>query len=75
MASIRCHLEFAYPDSETATRVLRSVEQENLPYVEARLLDTVLVSDAVADSLASLLRTLDDYLACVSVAEAMLQES
>lgn len=69
---VRCRLEFRYESGDLATKVLRSVEQENVPYVSARVEGTRLISDAEADSLMSLLHTLDDYLACISVAEEML---
>lgn len=74
MAAIQCRLEFTYPDPKTAAKVLHSVEQENPPFIHAHLRDEVLVSEAEAESLDSLVHTLEDYLACVSVAERMLGE-
>lgn len=73
VARVHCRLEFRYPSPEIAGQVLQSVEQENLPYVKARIEGDTLVSETEADSLESLLHTLDDYLACVSVAEKMLR--
>lgn len=73
MVRVRCRLSFRYPTADMAEKVLRSVEQENLPYVQARVEGSDLVSEAEAESVESLLHTLDDYLACVSVAEKMLR--
>ncbi len=72
MAVVECRLEFAYPSEEVAEKVLRAVELENRPYIRARREGKTLLSEAFADSLKSLLHTLEDYLANVSVAEKML---
>lgn len=72
MADVECRLTFTYPSEEVAERVLRAVELENPPYIRARREGNTLLSEASADSLKSLLHTLEDYLANVSVAEKML---
>ncbi len=74
MSKVECHLEFSYGSSEQAERVLRAVELENYPYVDARIEGAVLISNTSADSLNSLVHTLEDFLSCVSLAESMLEE-
>lgn len=72
MGVVECRLEFTYPSEKVAEKVLRAVELENHPYIRARREGKILLSEASADSLKSLLHTLEDYLANVSVAEKML---
>ncbi len=67
-----CRLEFRYANPEVAKKVLQAVEQENAPFVAARVEGATLISEAEARSLRSLVRTLDDYLANLSVAEKVL---
>ncbi len=67
-----CRLEFRYASPEVAKKVLQAVEQENAPFVAARVEGATLISEAEAHSLMSLVRTLDDYLANLSVAEKVL---
>ncbi len=67
-----CRLEFRYANGETAKKVLQAVERENAPYVTAHVEGDTLISESEARSLESLVRTLDDYLANLSVAEKVL---
>ena len=67
-----CRLEFRYASPEVAEKVLQAVEQENAPFVAARVEGATLISEAEARSLGSLVRTLEDYLANLSVAEQVL---
>jgi ribosomal protein S19E (S16A) len=67
-----CRLEFRYANGDIAKKVLQAVERENAPYVTAHVEGDTLISEAEARSLESLVRTLDDYLANLSVAEKVL---
>ncbi len=73
MPRVQCRLEFTYSSREVAERVLGAVELDNLPFVEARVEGKTLISETSADSLDSLIHTLEDYLSCISVAEKMLK--
>lgn len=72
VARVTCRLEFRYPSDDMAEKVLQAVERENAPYVRARVEGSTLVSEADARSLESLVRTLEDYLANLAVAEQIL---
>ncbi|MCJ2520344.1 MAG: hypothetical protein LN412_05275 [Candidatus Thermoplasmatota archaeon] len=74
MSEVECHLEFTYSSEETAKKILQAVDLENYPYVKAKLEGNTLISVATAESLDSLIHTLEDYLSCISVAEKMLGE-
>ncbi|MFQ5919300.1 MAG: KEOPS complex subunit Pcc1 [Thermoplasmata archaeon] len=67
-----CRLEFRYASPEVAEKVLKAVEQENAPFVAARVEGETLISEAEARSIESLVRTLEDYLSNLSVAEKVL---
>ncbi len=71
---MECHLEFTYPSRDVAEKVLKAVELENYPFVRAKLEGSTLISETAAESLDSLIHTVEDYLSCISVAEKMLDE-
>ncbi len=73
MSDFECRLEFTYRSPEEAEKVLMAVELENYPFVRAWLDGNAIISVTSAESLASLIHTLEDYLSCVSVAEKMLR--
>ncbi|MDX1534888.1 MAG: KEOPS complex subunit Pcc1 [Thermoplasmata archaeon] len=72
MARATCRLEFRYDRPEVAEKILKAVEQENAPFVTAWVEGGTLISEAEARSLESLMRTLEDYLANLAVAEKVL---
>ncbi len=65
----RARLVLEFPDAATAKAVAESVRPEDLGYVRTRRSGRTITAEATAESPMSLLHTLDDYLACVSVAE------
>jgi tRNA threonylcarbamoyladenosine modification (KEOPS) complex Pcc1 subunit len=70
--NIECELVFEYESKEQAEKVLRSVELDNEGFVEANVVDNRIVSRIKAKNIASLRHTLDDYLACIAVAEKVI---
>ena len=73
-AKVECTIVLGYPSEGHAAKVLNTVESDNEGYVEARLEGDTMVVTIRAESLNSLLHTLDDFLACVSVAEKIISE-
>lgn len=65
----RATLTLAYADAATAKAVAASVSPDDEGYLRTTRKGTVITASASADGPMSLLHTLDDYLACVSVAE------
>ena len=61
-----------YPSGDDAEKVHRSVELENEGYIQTRVEGNAIVARIEAESLNSLLHTLDDFLACASVAERIV---
>ena len=67
-SSVKCRLTLEFGSGEEAEKVHRSVEMDNLGYLESHVDGTSIVADIESDSLKSLLHTLDDFMACTSVA-------
>ncbi len=68
---MRAHatLTIRFPDAATAKAVAGSVSLDDQGYIRTRREGATITATAAADGAMSLLHTLDDYLACVSVAE------
>lgn len=71
---IKCKLVFEYEDAATASKILKAVEIDNYTFVDAKIKKNRIISEIKAASLTSLLHTLDDYLACVSIAEKIVEK-
>ena len=71
-AKVTCELVLGFPSKEHASKVFETVESDNEGYVDAHLDGHNMVAVIQAESLNSLLHTLDDFLSCVSVAEKVI---
>ena len=71
---VYCKLEFEYDTDEISKQVSNSLAPENAGYVSTEISGSKLIASIEAKSLDSLLHTLDDYLACLQVAEKILDE-
>ncbi len=65
----RATLTLSFPDAAAAETVAASVALEDQGYIRTRRRGATITATAAADAPLSLLRTLDDYLACITVAE------
>lgn len=72
-ARARLVLEFA--DASTAEAVAAAVRPDDGRYVRTRRTGKTIRAEASSDSPMSLLHTIDDYLACISVAERTAREA
>lgn len=70
---VRARLVFPYRSKAQAEKIARSLRVDDEAYIATRVDGRTLVAEAEADSFLSLLHTLDDYLACVAVAEKLLR--
>ncbi len=69
-----CTLELKYDDERTAKAVSKAVDVDNYQFVTSKLEGDKIISKIESNSISSLIHTLDDYLACVSVAEKVVNE-
>jgi tRNA threonylcarbamoyladenosine modification (KEOPS) complex Pcc1 subunit len=68
-----CTLELEFHDEKTARNIAKALELDNAGYIETRVKGKVLFATTTADNVMSLRNTLDDYLACVTVAQKSLE--
>jgi hypothetical protein len=71
---ISCKMEFDYESEEEAKAIARAVEVDNYEFVKTTLEGKKMVSVAEGESIPSLIHTLDDFLACVGVAEKVVRK-
>ncbi|UCE80654.1 MAG: hypothetical protein JSV94_05770 [Methanobacteriota archaeon] len=71
-AKVTCTLALEFATAKEASQVLEAVDLDNQGYIDARLDGNKVVATMRTESLDSLLHTLDDFLACVSVAEKII---
>jgi tRNA threonylcarbamoyladenosine modification (KEOPS) complex Pcc1 subunit len=69
---VRCTLVLEFASPAEAEKVHRSVELDNQGYVSTRVAGNAIYAEITSSSLNSLLHTLDDFLACASVAEKVV---
>ncbi len=74
MCGISCELELEYASEEIALMIMSSVSPDNEGYITIEKKDEKLICKAEAEGPLKLLQTLDDFLACVSVAEETVIE-
>jgi len=72
--TVRCSLTIAFRSAAEAETVHRSVELDNDGYLETKVEGQTVVARIEADSLKSLLHTLDDFLACLGVADKIVSK-
>ena len=65
---VACEIVIEFEDTEKVKTVLKSIEVDNFDFVNSKVNGKKLEATIKASSVSSLLHTLDDYLACVSVA-------
>ena len=65
----RATLTLKFADARTAKAIVDSVSLDDQGYIRTRRSGATITAAAAADGPMSLLHTLDDYLACGSVAE------
>ncbi len=72
-SSARLTLEFG--DADSARAIVAAVAIDDDRYVRTTRRGRFVIAEATADGPMSLLHTLDDYLACISVAERTAREA
>jgi len=70
---VKCSLMLEYASSDDALKIKKALEPDNEDFISTRVDGNVLEATSEADSISSLLHTLDDFLACLSVAERTME--
>lgn len=69
-----CEVVIEYDDAEKANTVLKSIRVDDFGFVKSKINGKKLEAHIKANSVSSLLHTLDDYLSCVSVASKVFHK-
>ena len=69
-----CKIEIEFDDEKKVKTVLESIEVDDFEFVKSKINGKKLEATIKSDSVSSLLHTLDDYLACVSVAAKVVDK-
>jgi len=72
---IKCNICIEYDDSKKAEKILRSIKVDDFDFVNSTVNNNRLETDIKSNSVSSLIHTLDDYLACLSVAEKIVDKN
>ena len=67
-----CEIVIEFNDVEKAKTVLKSIEVDNFDFIKSWRDGKKLSAHIESISISSLIHTLDDYLACVSIAEKIV---
>jgi tRNA threonylcarbamoyladenosine modification (KEOPS) complex Pcc1 subunit len=65
---VKCEIVIDFDDIKKVKTVLRSIKVDDLDFVKSEANGKRLKAKIKTNSISSLIHTLDDYLACVSVA-------
>lgn len=71
---ISCNVKIDYENEKEMNAILNSIEVDNLSYINSKKKGKSLVTTIESNSISSLIHTLDDYLACVSIAEKIIKK-
>ncbi len=69
---VACEFTFKFPNSETAKKIMKALEVDNYRFIKTKQKDNILIARIEAKSILSLLHTVEDYLACLSLAEDII---
>ncbi len=71
---VACEIVIEFDDINMLKTVLKSIEVDNFDFINSKINGKKLKATIKASSVSSLLHTLDDYLACVSVAKKVVDK-
>lgn len=70
-----CRLTMKYKNKTVAESILGAVDVDDFDFVTSHIDEEKLVAEIKSDSLNSLIHTLDDYLACLNIAEKVVNNN
>ena len=70
-----CDITLEYDDAGKAKKIQKSIEVDNLDFVKSQVKGKRLEAHIESASISSLLHTLDDFLACATVADKVVDKS
>ena len=70
-----CEVIIDFDDEKQAKTVLKSIEVDDFDFVKSKISGKELKAQIESNSVSSLIHTLDDFLACVSVAAKVVDKN
>ncbi|UCH72177.1 MAG: hypothetical protein JSW62_01115 [Thermoplasmatales archaeon] len=70
-----CDLIIEYDDVKKVKNILKSIEVDDFDFVKSKVNMKKIEAHIESSSVSSLIHTLDDYLACISVAEKIVDKN
>lgn len=71
----KCKLVIDFEDKSKAENILKSVKVDDFSFVKSKIDGKTLEAEISSKNVSSLIHTLDDYLACVSVAAKVVDKN
>ena len=72
---VSCTLAIDFDDAKKAEQIIRSIKVDDFDFVTSKIKGKKLEATIESNSISSLLHTLDDYLACLTVAENVVNKN
>ena len=72
---VTCDIVIEFDDPDNVKTVLKSIKVDDFDFVKSKATSNRLEAKIATNSISSLLHTLDDYLACVSVAMKVVDKN
>jgi hypothetical protein len=69
-----CDITIDFKNSEKVRKILHSVSVDDFNFVKSNISGKYLKAQIKSNSISSLINTLDDYLACISVASKIVDK-
>ena len=73
--NISCTLEFEYPSGQVAENIAKSIKVDDENFVKTDVEGGTISAIIESNNIPSLLHTIEDYLACLSIAEKTVTDS
>ena len=71
----KCNIILEFDNEKKVKTVLKSVKVDDFDFVKSKIIKNKIESTIESQSVSSLLHTLDDYLACISIAEKIVDKN
>ena len=71
---VECKLSIDFKTNDEVKKIVKSIKVDDFDFVKTNVSGKTLVAEINSNSISSLLHTLDDYLACISVASNIMDK-
>lgn len=71
---IKCEIEIDCDSEKKISDIMKSVDVDNYDFVKTEKKGNTLIAHIDSNSVSSMIHTLDDYLACISVAKKIVDK-